>query len=89
MIELTCLSQLKVGTRLKIIGKHPSYNYGSVSVKKIIYCTALNGDRDKWTEILINRKKNHYFHLENYLAGKSYWVNKVYILPGIDKRLKR
>jgi hypothetical protein len=89
MIELTCLSQLKVGTKLKIIGKNDGDSYGSVSVKAILHCTALNGDRDNWTEILINRKKNYYFHLENYLAGKSHWVNKVYILPGIDKRLKR
>lgn len=78
---LTSLKQLKVGTRLKIVGRHENDNYGSVSVKKIINC-------DTWHEILINRSKNYYFHFENYLAGKSNWVKEVYVLDGIDKRLK-
>ena len=83
---LTSLDQLKVGTRLKIIGKSPKDSYGSVSVKKIIECAGQDGRW--WTEILINRSRNYYFHLENYLAGKSQWVDKVFVIPGFDARLK-
>ena len=86
MTPLTSLNQLKIGTRLKIVGKHKSDNYGSVSVKKIIECAGQDGRW--WTEILINRRRNYYFHFENYLAGKSNWVDKVYVLDGIDRRLK-
>jgi len=81
MERLMSLSQLKVGTRLKIVGHSESDNYGSVSVKKIIDCNS-------WHEILINRRKNYYFHFENYLEGKSNWAKEVYVLPGIDGRLK-
>lgn len=82
MKKLTSLKQLKVGTKLKIVGKHQNDNYGSVSVKKIIDCGTT------WHEILINRSQNYYFHFENYLLGKSLWVKEVYVLPGTDKRLK-
>lgn len=78
--KLTSLDQLKVGIKLKIVGKHPSDNYGSVSVKKIIDCGT-------WHEVLINRTKNYYFHFENYLKGKSMWVKEVYVLGGIDRRV--
>ncbi len=40
------------------------------------------------TEILINKKKNFYFSMNKYLAGKSCWVKEVYVLSGIDRRLK-
>lgn len=81
MVLLTSINQLKIGTRLKIVGKHNTDDYGSVSVKKIIDCGT-------WTEILINRSKNCYFHFDNYLAGKSQWVKEVFVLDGTDKRLK-
>jgi hypothetical protein len=84
MVELKSLSQLEVGTRLKIEGKSPKDSYGSVSVKKLIRCENSEG---VWHEVLINRSKNYYFHLENYLAGKSQWVSKVYVLEGKDRRV--
>lgn len=89
MKELNSLSQLSVGTKLKIIGKSTKDSYGSVSVKKIIFCEAHpSSGSGNWHEILINRKRNYYFHLENYLAGKSQWVEKVFVLEGVDGRLK-
>jgi hypothetical protein len=87
MVKLQSLDQLKVGTKLKIVGLDASDNYGSISVKKILYYKPLNGDAP-WTEILINRRKNFYFHFENYLKGESNWVKEVYVLNGVDKRLK-
>ena len=87
MTKLTSLDQLKVGSRLRIVGKSESDNYGSVSVKKIIICKRDNPS-ESWHEILINRSKNYYFHFENYLSGKSQWVKEVYVLNGIDGRLK-
>ena len=81
MSKLTSLDQIKVGSRLKIVGKSESDSYSSVSVKEVIDC-------GEWHEILINRSKNYYFHFENYVAGKSQWVNEVYVLDGIDGRLK-
>lgn len=87
MTPLVSLAQLQLGTRLKIVGKHPSDNYGAISVKKIITCT-LPCSNEAWHEILINRTKNYYFHFENYLAGKSLWVKEVYVLEGLDKRVR-
>lgn len=94
LTPLTSLDQLKVGTRLKIIAKSDSDCYNAVSVKKIIEMKRYNRETDTWSapydyEILINRSRNYYFSMENYLAGKSNWVKEVYILDGIDKRLKR
>lgn len=86
MTALTSINQLKVGSRLKIVGRSEKDSYGSVSVKKLIPCEGFDGTR--WNEVLINRSRNYYFHLENYLAGKSNWVKEVYVLPGVDKRLK-
>jgi hypothetical protein len=85
MKKLTSLKQLKVGTKLKIIGKRQNDNYGSVSVKEII---EINRDSKKEHEILINRKKNYYFNFEWYLSRKSLWIEEAYVLPGTDKRLK-
>lgn len=86
MRKLTSLKQLKVGAKIKIVGRHSGDNYNSTSVKKIISCEKDNGEI--WHEILINRKKNYYFHFENYLQGKSLWVKEVFVLSGIDRRLK-
>lgn len=86
MKELKAKSQLKIGTKLKIVGHSESDNYGSISVKKLIECESNDGR--KWTEVLINRSKNYYFHLEYYLAGKSLWVKEVFVLSGTDRRLK-
>ena len=85
MEKLTSLEQLQVGTRLKIVGKSSTDSYESISVKKLI---PMEGDDGrKWTEVLINKTYNYYFHLENYLAGYSQWVKEVFVLPGTDRRL--
>lgn len=83
MERLTNLNQIKLGTRLKLIGVSPKDSYGSVSVKRIIKCD--NRTRS-WNEILINRRKNYYFDFELYLEGKS-WVKEAYVLEGFDKRI--
>lgn len=77
-VPLINLDQLKVGTRLRIVGKSEKDSYGSISVKKIIKCSGDDGRT--WHEILINKSQNYYFHFENYLAGKSMWVAEVYVL---------
>lgn len=79
MTPLTKLSQIKVGTKLKIIASTcEKDNYESVTVKRIIECD--NRKEPVWTEILICRKNNYYFHFQNYLLGKSRWVEKVWVL---------
>jgi hypothetical protein len=93
MKKLESLSQLKVGTKLKIIAKNEEHCYNSVSVKKIIEMRKFNKETQTFSEpydyeILINRKRNYYFSFNNYLAGTSLWVKEVYVLDGIDKRLK-
>ena len=87
MKALKKLNQLKKGTKLKIIAECKKDCYGSVSVKEILKMEGPDGK--KWTEILINKSKNYYFHFEYYLAGKSQWVKEVYVLDGIDQRLKQ
>jgi hypothetical protein len=90
---LVSIDQLKIGTKLKIVGKDNggSDSYGSVSVKKLIkmykYGSVPKIQDD--TEVLINSKKNYYFSFERYISGKSNWVKEVYVLDGIDKRLKK
>jgi hypothetical protein len=86
MEKLTSLDQLKVGTKLRIIGRNEKDSYGSVSVKKIIKCES--SYCEPWTEILINSSRNFFFHFENYLKGESQWVKELYVLEGFDKRLK-
>lgn len=85
MERLTSLSQIRVGSRLKIVGRSEKDSYGSISVKKIIKCETPD---DQWFEILINRTKNYYFHFGMYLAGQS-WAKDVFVLDGIDRRLKK
>ena len=91
MTPLISLEQLQIGTRLKIVSHFTKYNYGSVSVKKLIdmskRTTCPNGKTD--TEILINRSKNIYFSFNRYMKGESNWVKEVYVLDGLDKRLRR
>jgi hypothetical protein len=89
--RLTNISQLKVGMKLKIVAQSKSDCYNSVSVKQIIMMRRWDGEA--WSEpydyeILLNRKKNYYFSMLNYIGGKSNWVKEVYILDGVDKRLK-
>lgn len=93
MSELLSLDQLRVGARLKIISKNGCHDYGSVSIKKIIPMRHYDRSTQTWSEpydyeILINRTKNYYFSFNNLLADKSCWVKKVFILEGLDKRLK-
>lgn len=92
MTKLTSLSQLRVGTKLKIVAKCEKYSHGSISVKKLIKMWSDCGDGSVYgkqdTEILINRTKNHFFSMNAYLANDSQWVKEVYVLDGIDKRLK-
>lgn len=90
---LTSVKQLKVGTKIKIVSKSGTNDYGSVSVKKVIKMRHYDHDRKKWKpvhdyEILINRSKNYYFSMNMYFKGES-WVKDVFVLPGKDKRLKR
>jgi hypothetical protein len=86
MEPLKSVDQLKVGTRLKIVGKSERDSYGSVSVK--ILQTVKWDDGADNTEVIINRTKNRYFNLDLYLKGESSWVKEAYVLDGIDKRLK-
>lgn len=91
MVELTSLDQLKIGTRIQIIAKCDKYSE-ITSVKNLIPMRQFKNG--KWskvydTEILTNRRRNHYFSFSRYIKGKSNWVKKVYVLEGIDKRLKR
>jgi hypothetical protein len=91
MEKLISLDQLNIGTKLRIVASSERDCYGSVSVKKIIEMKRWDGEA--WSEpydheILLNRKKNYYFSMNNYLSGKSNWVKEVYVLEGVDKRLK-
>lgn len=73
MMEITKEGQLKVGDKLKIIGKNKkSDSYENITVKDII-------DNGYGEEIIINKSKNHYFLTHLYLSGSS-WCEKVYIL---------
>lgn len=95
MILLTSLDQLSIGTRLRIIAKSKRDCYGSISVKKIIPMCNRYGDNSLLsagpndTEILINKSKNFYFSMNKYLNGNSCWVKEIFVLDGIDKRLKK
>lgn len=93
MEKLISLSQLKVGTRLKIVAKSEKYSHKSISVKKLIKMWSGHGDGSVYgkqdTEILVNRSKNHYFSMNAYLDNNSGWVKECFVLDGIDKRLKR
>jgi hypothetical protein len=86
MKPLTSLDQIKKGSFLKIVAKCPKYSHNSISVKRIIHLKRKDGR--EWHEILINKSKNHYFHFENYIKGESQWVERVFVLPGEDRRLK-
>lgn len=93
MTPLTSLSQLKVGTFIKIVAKSDKYSHKSISVKKLIKMKTEHGDGSVYgkddTEVLTNRSKNHYFSLNAYLAGESQWVKEVYVLDKPrDARLK-
>lgn len=81
MKPLTNLAQLKIGTRLKIVGKNEKDNYSSVSVKNIV-------DNGFGPEVIIHRYRNYHFNVLLFLNGKSSWVKEVYVLDGLDKRLK-
>jgi hypothetical protein len=93
LTKLTSLDQLQVGTRLKIVASNEKDCYQCISVKKLIKMWNEHGDGSllscgpKDTEILINRKKNYYFSMNAYLKGTS-WVKEIYVLSGLDKRLK-
>lgn len=91
MSKLERLDQLRVGTRIKIVAKSER-DSAVTSVKKLIKMWSENGDGSVYgkqdTEILVNRTKNHYFSMNAYLANDSQWVKEVYVLDGIDKRLK-
>ena len=91
MNKLTSLDQLKVGTKLKIVAKSERDCYGSISVKKLIPMHEYLGPNKRGpitdTEILINHTKNYYFSFNNFIKGES-WAKEVYVLDGIDKRLK-
>lgn len=93
MEKLTSLSQLKIGTKLKIIAKSERDCYGSVSVKKLIPMFHYIGPSERGpqfdTEILITRSKNYFFSMDSYLKGESQWVKEIFVLDGIDKRLKK
>lgn len=93
MAPLTSIDQLKLGVKLRIIAKSESDCYGSVSVKEIVEMRRFDKLSQKWSgvydyEILINKSKNYYFSFRNYLAKESVWIKEVYVLRGVDKRLK-
>lgn len=76
---VTSKSQLKKGSVLKIIGINPKNSYDEITVKKVL---EMNGPRRQWTEILINKRKNYYFHLDAYLGKEvtwGKWVDKLYV----------
>ena len=77
MNELKYLNQIKVGSKLKILGICKDDDYISISVKKIIKCE--NKDRT-WHEVIIDKTKNYYFDFERYLEGKSRWVSMIYVI---------
>lgn len=91
MVLLERLDQLKIGTKIKIVAKSEKYSCVT-SVKKLIKMWNEHGDGSVYgkqdTEVLVNRTKNHYFSLNAYLANDSQWVKEVYVLDGVDKRLK-
>ena len=93
MDKLTSLSQLKVGTKIKIVAKNGNQSYNSVSVKKLIPMRRYDKFSGMWSEpydyeILINRKRNYYFSFNNLMIGESQWVAEVYVIEGLDGRLK-
>lgn len=78
---VTKKSQLKEGSVIKIVGIAPKNSYNRITVKKVLKMKSLN-NRKQWTEILINKKKNYYFHLDAYLSGESTfgkWVKELYV----------
>ena len=73
-------SQLKEGSIIKIVGFVPKNSYNRISVKKVLKYNCSDGS--KWTEILINKKKNYYFHLGAYLHNEDTWgkwVKELYV----------
>lgn len=94
MKKLTSSDQLKVGVRLMVIANYEPDGYKAISVKKLIPMSNHHGDSSlpsagpNDTEILLNKRKNIYFSMNKYLAGTS-WIKEIYIVPGIDKRLKQ
>ena len=71
MIKLIAEGQVKVGDRLKIIGKNSSDDYNSIKVKSIV-------DNGYGEEIIIKKKKNRYFMTKLYLKNAS-WCKSVEI----------
>lgn len=68
--KLTDLSQIEVGTCLKIIGKSKTDCYKSIKIKEILV-------NIEDTEIIINKEKNYYFNFRMYMEGKS-WASEIY-----------
>lgn len=77
---VTKKSQLKEGSIIKIIGIAEKNSYKRITIKKVLKMKSANGH--KWTEILINKKKNYYFHLDAYLKNEpamGKWVKELYV----------
>lgn len=73
MKELTKEGQLKVGGKIKIVGKNKNRDsYESVIIKDIV-------DNGFGEEVIINKRKNFYFMTLSYLDGSS-WCEKVFEL---------
>ena len=72
--------QLVEGSIIKIVGFSDEDSYKRISIKKVLKMKSRDGRR--WTEILINKRKNYYFNLDAYLDNKDTWgrwVKELYV----------
>ena len=77
---VTQKDQLRDGSIIKIVAFSGRDSYKRITVKKVLEMEGANGR--KWTEILINKKKNYYFNLDAYLGHEKTWgkwVSELYV----------
>lgn len=67
---VTKVSQVKKGTKLKIIGKNPRDSYKWITAKEIL---RMENSQRKWIEVLVNKKKNYYFNLTAWVYDQPMW----------------
>lgn len=77
---VTKKSQIEAGSILKIVGFCEKNSYKRIRVKQVLQMTSTSGKC--WTEVVINKRKNYFFHLDAYLNGEETWgkwVKELYV----------